>query len=75
MAGNEYHFVTRWRLPGPVEEISEVIGDAEGLTRWWPAVYLEVTVLESGSGEATIPPPPGPTPSAWPAWLRHIVKR
>ena len=51
MASNDYHFVTRWRLPGPVEEVSEVIGDAEGLTRWWPSVYLEVAVLEPGDAE------------------------
>ena len=39
---NEYHFVTRWRVPGTAEEVSDILGDAEDLPRWWPAVYLEV---------------------------------
>jgi hypothetical protein len=48
MKANEYHFITRWRMQSSVEEITEIIGDAPGLVRWWPSVYLEVQVLEPG---------------------------
>ena len=48
MARDEYHFVTEWRVAGTVEEVKDVLGDAGSLTRWWPAVYLEVTQLEAG---------------------------
>ena len=48
MAGDDYHFVTEWRVAGTVEEVKAVLGDAASLTRWWPAVYLEVTQLEPG---------------------------
>lgn len=48
MAANEYHFVTRWCVEGTCLEISDVIGDAPALERWWPSVYLEVRVLEPG---------------------------
>jgi hypothetical protein len=48
VGSNEYHFVTRWRVPGTVQEVSDVLGDAEGLARWWPSVYLDVRVLEPG---------------------------
>jgi len=48
MASNEYHFVTRWRLEGAIEEIAEIIGDGPGLTRWWPSVYLKVREVEPG---------------------------
>jgi hypothetical protein len=48
-AANEYAFLTRWMMPGTsCEEISSVIGDARGLVRWWPAVYLDVKVLDPG---------------------------
>jgi hypothetical protein len=47
-ASNDYHFITHWRLPGTVEEVAAIIGDAEGLTRWWPSVYLAVKTLEPG---------------------------
>jgi len=48
MSANEYHFVTKWRLEGTVEQVSDVLGDAEGLTRWWPSVYLAVRQLDPG---------------------------
>lgn len=48
MASNEYHFITSWHIPATPEEISEVLGDAEGLARWWPSVYLDVRVDEPG---------------------------
>ncbi|MCC7371860.1 MAG: SRPBCC family protein [Chloroflexi bacterium] len=48
MPANEYHFLTHWRIEGTIEEISEILGDAESLPRWWPRVYLNVKVLEPG---------------------------
>jgi len=48
MATNDYHFITTWRVRSTIEEVSEIIGDAQGLTRWWPSVYLDVKVLEEG---------------------------
>jgi len=48
MSANEYHFVTHWRVEGTVEDVSDVLGDATGLTRWWPSVYLAVKEIEPG---------------------------
>jgi hypothetical protein len=48
MATNDYHFITHWRLPGTVAEVAQILGDAPGLARWWPSVYLEVNQLEAG---------------------------
>jgi hypothetical protein len=48
VASNDYHFITRWRVKSTVKEVSEIIGDAIGLERWWPSVYLDVQILESG---------------------------
>jgi hypothetical protein len=48
MATNDYHFITTWRVPGTAREVSEILADAADLPRWWPAVYLNVKVLESG---------------------------
>jgi hypothetical protein len=49
MSANEYHFITHWRVQGTVQEVSDVLGDAAGLTRWWPSVYLAVQEIERGS--------------------------
>ncbi len=48
MGANDYHFVTRWRVPGRIEDAAEVLGDPLGLPRWWPSVYLDVKELAPG---------------------------
>ncbi len=48
MATNNYHFITRWRVKSTIEEVSEILGDPAGLVRWWPAVYLDVRMLQPG---------------------------
>lgn len=40
--------VSEWRLPGTVEEVVDVLGDAEALTDWWGDVYLSVETLKDG---------------------------
>ena len=48
---NSYHFITEWRVEGTCGEVADILGDPVGLSRWWPAVYLEVVEIE----------PPGPS--------------
>lgn len=48
MASNDYHFITRWRVKSTVKEVTDILGDAADLVRWWPSVYLDVQVLEAG---------------------------
>jgi hypothetical protein len=48
VAANDYHFITTWRIAATPDEITEILGDAEALARWWPSVYLDVRVLEPG---------------------------
>jgi hypothetical protein len=45
---SDYHFVTHWRVEATRQEVSDVLGDAAGLARWWPSVYLDVRVVEPG---------------------------
>jgi len=51
MRANDYHFVTHWAVRSTVEAVSEIIGDATDLVRWWPSVYLDVRELEPGDGD------------------------
>ena len=46
--GAAYEFVTRWRLEGTREEVFDVLREALDLPRWWPSVYLDVTLLAEG---------------------------
>ncbi len=45
---SDYEFFTEWRVPGAIEEVKEVLGDAAALPRWWPSVYLGVKPLADG---------------------------
>jgi hypothetical protein len=51
---NSYHFITEWQVEGTCGEVADIIGDPNGLVRWWPAVYLQAEQLEppnpSGTG-------------------------
>lgn len=49
MAVNDYHFLTRWRIEGTVEEVYDILGDAPDLARWWPDVYLDVRQIQPGN--------------------------
>ena len=48
MASNEYHFITKWQVPGTCEEIATILGDVKALSTWWPSVYLDVIELTPG---------------------------
>lgn len=54
MASNEYQFITHWHVQSSCEEVSEVLGNAPDLVRWWPSVYLDVQELEAGDPETGI---------------------
>ena len=34
--GSDYRFLTVWRVAGTVDEVMDVLADAESLPRWWP---------------------------------------
>jgi hypothetical protein len=45
---NDYHFITHWRVQATAKEVSDILGNAPDLVRWWPSVYLDVQELEPG---------------------------
>ena len=54
MKSNSYHFITHWIVEASPAEVYEILEQAERLTEWWPAVYLEVVTTkendETGTG-------------------------
>ena len=51
MGIHDYHFVTRWLVPGTPREVSDVLGNPADLPRWWPSVYLEAEPLSEGGAD------------------------
>ena len=54
MPANHYQFLSRWRVAGSLEEVSEILGNALDLPRWWPAVYLSAVLLEPGDPQTQL---------------------
>jgi len=51
LQSNEYHFITRWRVQGTVEEVYDILTRPADLVRWWPSVYLAVQELEEADSD------------------------
>jgi hypothetical protein len=45
---NSYHFLTRWRVHGDVDEVFDIVAEAAEYPRWWPSVYLRVSETAPG---------------------------
>jgi hypothetical protein len=41
MPANEYHFLTQWRVQGPVDLIYDILLRRDHYPRWWSDVFLE----------------------------------
>ena len=48
LAPAEYRFVNRWRVPGTLDEVSDVIQHPDEFRRWWPAAWLDYELVEPG---------------------------
>ena len=42
----DYQFETRWRVPGSVKQVTEILSDVRSLPLWWSQVYLSVRETE-----------------------------
>ncbi len=49
MGINDYHFTTRWLVPGTPREVTDVLRNPTDLPRWWPSVYLEAEEVAPGA--------------------------
>jgi carbon monoxide dehydrogenase subunit G len=45
---DQYAFTTHWRVQASLEEVWYVITDGDRLADWWPAVYQQVNLQDSG---------------------------
>lgn len=51
MGSNSYRFLTHWQVASTAEEVSDILGNAPDLPRWWPSVYLDVQEIEPGDAQ------------------------
>lgn len=70
MASHDYRFITRWRVRGTREEVSEVLDEPTAFPCWWPSVYLGVREAASGDGRGI-----GRTLDLWTrGWLPYTLR-
>jgi len=48
LAPAEYRFVNRWRVPGEICEIADILQQPQEFGRWWPAAWLDYTPIANG---------------------------
>ncbi|MFO1208259.1 MAG: SRPBCC family protein [Amaricoccus sp.] len=46
-----FTLITDWLLDGSIEEVADVLGDAERFPDWWPEVYLSVREVAPGDAD------------------------
>lgn len=51
MAGAEFNLTSEWRIAGTIEEVADILADAERLPDWWGDVYLDVRIVEPGDAD------------------------
>jgi len=51
VAANDYHFVSRWRVLGTIDEVFGLVSRSEELALWWPAAFRDVLELEPGDDD------------------------
>ena len=39
MAASQYHFLTRWKIHGPIERVFEILRDGRRYDDWWRPAY------------------------------------
>ncbi len=51
MPSHHYTFTTRWRLEATPEEVFNILAAPADMPKWWPAVWLNVEVLDPGDAD------------------------
>ncbi len=45
MSFADYHFVTHWRVRGPIQTVYAILKDGAGYSRWWKPAYLQTEIV------------------------------
>jgi len=54
MPNFDYHFVTHWRVKGPIQKIYEILKDGRSYSRWWRPAYVSSEEVEPRKIEALV---------------------
>lgn len=42
---SDYHFVTHWKVRGPIKTVFEILKDGESYSQWWQPAYLSTRAV------------------------------
>jgi polyketide cyclase/dehydrase/lipid transport protein len=45
MGASDYHFVTHWKVRGPIRTVYDILKDGENYDRWWRPAYVRTDVV------------------------------
>jgi len=44
MSTADYHFVTHWKVKGPIQTVFDILKDGESYSQWWQPAYVSTRV-------------------------------
>lgn len=54
MPSSDYHFITHWRVKGPIRTVFEILKDGKSYARWWTPAYVSSQEVEPKKIEALV---------------------
>jgi hypothetical protein len=54
MTSSDYHFVTHWRVKGPLQVVFDVLRDGKNYCQWWKPAYVSSKELEPQKVESLV---------------------
>jgi hypothetical protein len=54
MSSSDYHFVTHWKVRGPIRLVYDILKDGEHYDRWWRPAYVRTTVVGTKKVRASV---------------------
>ncbi len=51
MSANAFHLVARWEVQATIEEVADILTDAERFPDWWGDVYQDIETVEEGDAD------------------------
>jgi hypothetical protein len=54
MSFSDYHFITTWKIRGPIEKAYQVLSDGKNYASWWQPAYLSTKEIAPRKIEALV---------------------
>ncbi len=54
MAFYDYHFITHWKIKGPVDAVFKILKEGQNYEQWWKPAYVSTRKLDEKTIQAVV---------------------